>query len=430
MRLKSAQLINQTRATFTQLSSGMAVSTLNRILLDAQEGNFIYFAKYFDTFYVRDGARPSDEMVFELFRYLADDSDVADLYIAEFNKIVGEVVGISDTQEFTKDFHRPLIDDSVALDSFSAHVSRPVRDEFSLAEDAAALHPNKVVVEVTYLADGIDSFAVGKVLQDDLFPLDVLQYDFAKTLSDAYAASDAPSLEPGKVLADSISGIGDYVFISSNKAPGDAFGAADQINTFAVGKALTDTSAAADQINTFGVGKALTDQPSAFDSITSFSTEKELQDSLFVTDDVDGEASILDDQEMQFVKQRTDTAFIGDSIYIQRDYIRAFFETAAAADTALFSVGKTLSDGSSTSDATYMVTGKQLYDIPVATETLSLAFTSTRTDSALIGDATVVSPNKVLLDLASTADAGSLRSQGYADFTYFGEDFVGASRTF
>ena len=215
MKLKSATFVNQTRATFSQLRTSAAVSTPNRILADAQEGNFIYFAKYFDTFYVKDGARPSDEMVFELFRYLAD-----------------------------------------------------------------------------------------------------------------------------------------------------------------------------------------------------------------------GEASILDDQELQFVKQRTDTAFIGDSIYIQRVYIRDFFHTAAAADDALFSVGKTLSDTSGMSDSKNVLTGKHIYDIPVAAETLAFAFSSARADSALLGDVNEVAFNKTLLELTSTADAGSLRSQGYADFTYFGEDFVGVSRTF
>lgn len=577
MRIKYAVKIAAIKAAYTQLgvttqpsisvTAGIFqaqrlsanVQTLNRILADAQEGNFIYFAKYFDTFYVKDGARPSDEMVFELFRYLADDSDVADLYIAEFNKIVGDSVGISDTEEFTKDFNRPLAEAPVVSELYASAFSKPRSDGFSVADDAARLHPNKVVFETTYFSDDIDTFdfgkfeqdtpaaaeqhfyalgkpltdefslgethfsAVGKTLEDgvhgaedhviifakkaaddtffisqvlekdfarplansyavsdepslepgkvlsdvvagvgdqafvftkkvreDVFsvgdqintfgfaksladtPLfgEAHRYDLSKPLSDVYSASDAPSLGPGKVLYDDVAGIGTYVFIFTKKAPDDTFAASDQINTFAVGKQFTDVSSAVDQIDTLAVGKALSDQPAAFDTITSFGTEKELQDSLFVTDDVDGEASILDDQEIQFVKQRTDTAFIGDSIYIQRVYIRDFSHTAAAADDALFSVGKTLSDTSGMSDSTNVVTGKHIYDIPVAAETLAFAFSSARADSALLGDVNEVAFNKTLLELTSTADAGSLRSQGYADFTYFGEDFVGASRTF
>ena len=430
MKLKSATFVNQTRATFSQLRTSAAVSTLNRILVDAEEGNFVYFAKYFDTFYVKDGARPSDEMVFELFRYLADDSDVADLYIAEFNKIVGDNVGISDTEEFTKDFNRPLADAPAALDSFASHFSRPAADAFFAADDAAALHPNKVVSEVTYLSDGIDTFALGKSLEDIPIFLEAHRYDFGKPFSDAYGISEAPSLEPGKVLQDTVSGIGDYAFIFTKKAPGDTLGATDQITTVTFGKSLTDSSAVADAIDTFAFSKALYDTPILSDEITSFATTKQLYDSVFATDDVDGTASILDDQEMQFVKQRTDVAFIGDSIYIQRVYIRDFFHTAATTDAALFSTGKTLSDTSGMSDSTNVVTGKHIYDIPVAAETLAFAFSSARADSALLGDVNEVAFNKTLLELTSTADAGSLRSQGYADFTYFGEDFVGASRTF
>ena len=78
-----------------------------------------------------------------------------------------------------------------------------------------------------------------------------------------------------------------------------------------------------------------------------------------------------------------------------------------------------------------MLTGKQIYDIPVASENLAKAFSKAPfLDSALLGDATAVAAGKVLLDSASTTDAGSLRSQGYSDFTFFAEDFVGASTTF
>lgn len=448
MKIKFAVKIAAIKAAYTQLgvttqpsisvTAGIFqaqrlsanVQTLNRILADAQEGNFIYFAKYFDTFYVKDGARPSDGMVFELFRYLADDSDVADLYIAEFNKIVGDNVGISDTEEFTKDFKRPLADAPVVSELYTSTFSKPRSDGFSAADDAAKLHPNKVVFETTYFSDGIDTFDFGKALEDTPRPTDAHEYALGKPLSDAYAAGDAPSLGQGKVLEDSVSSIGDYVFIFAKKAPGDTFGAVDQINTFSVSKSLADASSAADEVNTFYIVKFLADQPAASDSINSFGTTKQLEDSLFVTDDVDGEATILDDQEVQFVKQRTDTAFIGDSIYIQRVYLRDFFHAAATADDALFSVGKTLSDASGALDNKYVVTGKHTYDIPAATDTLAFALTRARADSALLGDVNEVAFNKTLLELASTADAGSLRSQGYSDFTYFREDFVGASRTF
>jgi hypothetical protein len=251
-----------------------------------------------------------------------------------------------------------------------------------------------------------------------------------KPLADTFAALEAHSLEPGKVLYDEVAGIGSYVFIFTKKAPDDTFSATDEINTFAVGKPLADAPAFTDDIDTLGFGKPLEDTLAFADQINSFGTSKQLYSAVNATDDVDGTASILDDQEMQFMKQRTDVAFIGDSIFLQKQYLRDFLDAMAAQDAARLSSGKALSDTPLASDSTNMVTGKQIYDIPVASETLAFALARIRSDSALLGDATAVAAGKVLLDLASTTDAGSLRSQGYSDFSFFAEDFVGASTTF
>jgi hypothetical protein len=326
------------------------------------------------------------------------------------NKVVFETTYFSDDID-TFDFGKFEQDTPAAAEQHFYALGKPLTDEFSLGETHFSAVGKALEDGVHGAEDHVIIFAK-KAADDTFFISQVLEKDFARPLANSYAVSDEPSLEPGKVLSDVVAGVGDQAFVFTKKVREDVFSVGDQIDTFAVGKALSD-------------------QPAAFDSITSFGTEKELQDSLFVTDDVDGEASILDDQEIQFVKQRTDTAFIGDSIYIQRVYIRDFSHTAAAAaDDALFSVGKTLSDTSGMSDSTNVVTGKHIYDIPVAAETLAFAFSSARADSALLGDVNEVAFNKTLLELTSTADAGSLRSQGYADFTYFGEDFVGASRTF
>jgi len=193
---------------------------------------------------------------------------------------------------------------------------------------------------------------------------------------------------------------------------------------------------------------------------------RNLHDIANVTDDVDGEASILDDQEIQFVKQRTDAAFVSDvlvaTFVVIRDFTNAAalsdvittaftkntLDTSLAFDAAQLLTGKhaydilVTADSASQAfakhtldtplafDAVNMLTGKQVYDIPVTTESASKAFMRGRADTTLVGDANFVRPGKGLLETASTTDAGSLRSQGYADFTYFAEDYVGASRTF
>lgn len=145
-----------------------------------------------------------------------------------------------------------------------------------------------------------------------------------------------------------------------------------------------------------------------------------------LTDD----AGVAEEANNSFRKSLAHTAAFGDSIYSQRAYRRGFFHTTATADNALFGVGKPLSDASGTLDSRYVVTGKHISDMPAATDTLVVALTGQRSDSALFGDASDVAFNKTLLELASTADAGSVRIQSYSGSTYFGEDYVGASRTF
>ena len=70
-----------------------------------------------------------------------------------------------------------------------------------------------------------------------------------------------------------------------------------------------------------------------------------------------------------------------------------------------------------------------LYD-----QVYALVFAATRafTDTAGVSEALALTlgRNPSLSDTTSIADAGSLISQGYCDFSYFADDYVGTSRTF
>ena len=142
--------------------------------------------------------------------------------------------------------------------------------------------------------------------------------------------------------------------------------------TFA--KVLADESSVTDaQVLDFY--KSLADG-AAFSDAFSLAHSVVHSDTVFATDDVDGAASILDDQEMQFFKNTTNLASTSDSLYRLVAFSRSFTETPNATDLAALTYGTTF------------------------------------------------------LETPSFTDAGSLRSQGYCDFTFFAEDFVGASRTF
>ena len=58
------------------------------------------------------------------------------------------------------------------------------------------------------------------------------------------------------------------------------------------------------------------------------------------------------------------------------------------------------------------------------------AYSRTFSDSSGVTDGDVLSFGKRPSNTIPITDAGSLRSQGYCDFTYFEGDYVGASRTF
>jgi len=106
--------------------------------------------------------------------------------------------------------------------------------------------------------------------------------------------------------------IGDFI-ITQNLA--DSAGFVDDY-ALDLSKLLTDTSSFADSLS-FVVDKPLSDAYSATDSDLSRSFSKQLSDSFFVTDDLDGNASIEDDQNMAFTKKRVDLAFALDTLLVK-----------------------------------------------------------------------------------------------------------------
>ena len=139
---------------------------------------------------------------------------------------------------------------------------------------------------------------------------------------------------------------------------------------------FTEAPALTDTLGPIGLGKGLNETPALTDAINARALTKALANSVDATDDVDGAASILDDQEMQFVKNTTNIATITEVIAIATTFNRAFADSFGVTDGDVLDFGKRPSD------------------------------------------------------TTSMTDAGSLRSQGYCDFTYFQEAYVGASRTF
>ena len=159
---------------------------------------------------------------------------------------------------------------------------------------------------------------------------------------------------------------------------------------------------------------------------------KNLSDQTFVTDDLDGEATTEDDQEIDFVKTRSEIVSIGDVFDRDVAFIRNFSETPAANDSPAVGVTKPTSDSGTVSDtfAKTVVYIRDFTESSSASDSDTITFSAVKSDDGALIDSDVKSMSKSLTEAPSAASSGTLRSQGYCDFTYFAEDYVGASRTF
>ena len=410
MKLKSVELVNALSAEFEQLNVLTQTSVnINQNVVEAELGNFVLFAAFLDVFHIADGSRPTDQLVFDFFKTLVDDAAIADVATTGVIKVFNDAGYATDSERIQ--FAKHAFETITTSDPYYFEFAKALNDSVSGIGDQAILFAKKVQGETIGTGDvSTLSTALGKA--DGTALQDEPAFSTSKPIAEIIAsAGDQTFLFAKKFSADQVTGLDDTAVLAYAK-PLTEHPATSDNDVIAFAKALADHGFIAEAIDTLAVGKVFSDAYAASDVINTLGITKALFDTVTFTDDVDGAASLLDDQEMQFQKLTTDAASVVEQFYRQVGYTRAFSDSSALVDT------------------TNMVTGKQLYDIPVATETLAMSFTRPRSDSALFGDANVVSSNKVVFDLTSSTDAGSLRSQGYSDFTYFEEDFVGASTTF
>jgi len=212
--------------------------------------------------------------------------------------------------------------------------------------------------------------AVGYVLLTTTAVLDTTgRY---KLIQDAYAVVDDAVIAFGKVLADTATASEDLTFaltksLSDTTTPSDSFSrVVDYIRSSADTYGVTDAKVVS-------FIKRAYDTFTATDAITTITFAKFLADGVAMNDAFDA----TDGAEWAFTKGVSNIVFTGDSFSRAVDYTRGFSDaTTSTDDTKFFDFVKSLADNTTTSDT------------------------------------------------------GSLRSQGYCDFSYFAEDYVGDSRTF
>jgi hypothetical protein len=389
LRLKFAKKIAALSAVFTQLRTtttsstsatagifqadklSFEVSTLNRILAEATQGSFVYFAKYFDNFNTADGSGAEDGAVFAFFKTLTDDASFAEDATTQFTKALNDI---------------------------------------------------------------------GVFTDDEVFA-------FAKQLNDTGRAIDARALNLQKPVAGNVASAEDETFVLAKKVKEDTAAVGEQINTRAFSKGLSDESPVIESFAA-ATGKPLSDNASAHDDEV-VSTAKTVEDNVNVSDDVDGAANLDDDQELSVFKQITKTARVSEQLTRRVDFVRSFADEPTVADTPSLRVGRPVVDAAAVNanlferaftktnldnlvltETLVVDSAKILYDTSSAADLKSLRVSTPHSDTSATTDVAFRAPTKVLTELVPSTDAGSLRSQGYADFTYFAEDYVGASRTF
>ena len=314
----------------------------------------------------------------------------------------------------------------------------------------AGIQKLSLAADVTYnpitAVIALGNFVSSLGLSESANSLDEIALAFFKELSDDSAAIDEAVIAFSKVIADSSEVTDELALLV--------------IKGFADGTATADNAI----LNT---GKSLSDAASTSEALV-LATEKYLNDSAYATDDLDGEASTLDDQTLFFTKVRSEAAFVSEVFARVVQYHRSFTETPAAADTTANTVFKVLSDvvaatdvfdseliineaavdAGGVSESLAVVLEKVLTETPVAADSIAAVvtkplsdsgatsdqfawlFSTARVDSGYIADNTLKLPIKSLSESGNVSDAGSYRGQGYSDFDYFAEDYVGYSGVF
>ena len=238
---------------------------------------------------------------------------------------------------------------------------------------------------------------------------------------------DTPSKGFGKTLADS-QAITDLTISEVGKELSDSSVTADSA-TLGFGAAHNDSGATSDQIDTLAISKLIQDTPSVGESIfieTAFN--RAYTDVFYAAESISVDAG----------KVFFDSSGATDEESLQ--FIKALSDASGFTDEALLSPNKVASDSSGTTDNQNMDFHKFIDEVTGVTDDLDgeataeddqeMTFTKVRSDLATIVDAFSYSSSSAVSDTLGASDSGSIRGQGYCSFDYFAADYVGYTQSF
>lgn len=146
--------------------------------------------------------------------------------------------------------------------------------------------------------------------------------------------------------------------------------------------------------------------------------------------------SVGDDETLAVTKGLKDSIGLTETFVRTLVFVRDFDDSFSVSEDSTFVVDKALQDGFAFTEHTafdvvkLLTDGVAMSDTSSAVDGSQYSFSKYITNIAFASDATIVETQKGLSETVSGVDSGYLRGQGYCDFTYFAEDYVGYSRTF
>ena len=271
------------------------------------------------------------------------------IIIAFFQKVFADSSLVTDlTAKLLSTFK---FDQSSAQDQVSIGAEKQLSDAADIADDAVFQTIKQLsdfgdVTELHSLVTGLSkeelpvineflSFALNAVQEDSSNFTDSLQiaYNFGRLLADSGQVSDSQLLTLNKLLQDSSSAVdvfnyaagfvrnfSDDAFIEDaqqieyQKTKNDSASFVDSVVVLLfTGLNLSDSAALIDALQ-IELIISRNEAASLADEIANKAINKVISEQLYSTDDFDGASSVDDDQNMEFIKSRTELGFVAESI--------------------------------------------------------------------------------------------------------------------
>lgn len=401
-----------------------AVSTIGRLDVMVEMGDFLvtYFIK--DNVLVQDDSGVLDQFFLEFFKTLNSTAGVAEHAVQDFRKVLRDVAGVADL--YTHQFVKNVLDTALVSDAHKVEFAKALQDQVTGVEDQAYLFAKKVAAHYATVSDFTDR-VLNKWTLETLPVAEQHRFDTSKAIKTTGVVIDAKALSTTKGFF-SKAGTTDSHSNGLGKAAFDTAGASED-ETFQFGKSNSDVAGIAEsQARAFS--KALQDESVLREQITH-QLNKALQSRVGATDDFDGAASLEDDQELHTNKATTSVVGISEFFVIKKVTLRDFFDDSMIAELFTAQFMKQLTEMAYATDTVAFNAGKVTFDIAGASDQIyTFDFSKPLTQIAAAVDAEKRDFGKALTDQTQMTDSGFVRSQNYSDFSYFAEDFVGTSRTF